>query len=500
MMGKARAKIGRKLLIPPLLLLILLAVLLSFTLAAGQTTGPPQAEDQDSTKAKLRSIAKLGSVAGLAELAGDPEEEVRAAVVARLELIGGEEAVPVLEGIFSREERVAGTGIGSGIRGDCLRALARGRSAAAGEALRRILKGWIKAGPVAKGPYAHIYDSQYHAVLLEGIGALESFPGPETAALLRSLSDDTASFYTIREQAQTSLLALEMAEKGFRSPSEGTAFLLERIQPAGVLTEDWWSEPSHKKPEAIREAAVERMVVAGGRESISSLLAFLGKTDARDHPRRAAAARMLTSILSAEGESLGAQQRKADKEALAAAVAFLEDLPPGYGASPTVHEIFQSAVVAADNLQDREIYSRLRKVREGIDLPGAWKAPPPTAKELGLAIPAESMFLPRLSSMVETPWGMLATACYASPIAPGETVAFFEQTTGRKAEARSVLMPVGPANARWVISLEESPPELAGLVVLGVEVLAADNGFEIRDLGEITAKGRAMFRIIRLRK
>jgi hypothetical protein len=95
---------------------------------------------------------------------------------------------------------------------------------------------------------------------------------------------------------------------------------------------------------------------------------------------------------------------------------------------------------------------------------------------------------------------MLFTACYASPVEPEETVGFFEQTTNRKAEPRPVIIPVGPEDARWVISLEGTPPELAGLVVLGVEVLAADDGFEVRDLGEVTAKGRTMFRIIRLRR
>ena len=458
----------------------------------------PEAKETE-TAVILDAIKSTDKAAELKTQLEHPDKVVRSAAVSRLGEIGGPEAVDLLNKAFRKAPRVRGTHAGTGMKREAINALVRIGGEEARKALHAIIREQLEEGPLVKTDYSHIYDPQYYAVTRDAIRSLASFPDEETITLLKSISGNTSLFYSLREQAAISLLAIEMEAKGLKDAGEKTKFLLVQIDPEGVFIEDWWEKPGTKTPAAIRDSAIEQLVEEIGWDSVDALISHLEKNTSGSRARCTAAARMLSSILFLEVHSREFKSpAKKHIRAASTVLKYLEDLTEAESSSPTVTEIYRNIRASADALHDKTIWERLRGLRNKFRSPAAWKGSAPTEKQLGFALPEGSVFIEEFSSRVESPFGTLLRAYYFVDRPAEEIVAHFRKATGGEVRQKTRLLSSGKYETLTTIPLRSTPAQFAPFIELSVTVFSADDPYILKPFGTTLRSAKTKFRITTL--
>ncbi len=453
----------------------------------------------EKTRQLLESIAGLASSEKAASYLRDSEEDVRRAAVARLGALGDDVAVAKLAKAFAGEPRQVGIDASIGLGWDILAALAASRSPKARDEIRRIIESWVAEGPRWKGPYAHLYDSQYQNVMRLAMEALEAYPDPGTLEFLRSLNANASLFHGLREQAWRSALAGEMKAMKLAGPDARVAFLLGRLDPEGALIEDWWEEAGKKRPAAIRESAVESLLAGLGGAAAPGVMKFLAGTPPGEHAVRTAAASVLSTILGRGDQDVPGPLAPAERKAIVEAVlAYLEEMPAGKTSSLTTERIYDEIYASAGVLDDRGVWERLKRIAPKIARPDDWKGPAPGARELGVPLPEGAVFIESFSTAVETPLGRLTMARFFVDQEADQVLTWFEKRTGKKSRPAASLSLDHPDEKCRLFETGKTPPELAGFIDLGVTVCSDSAGYAEKAFGETLRKGKSLLKVNRL--
>jgi hypothetical protein len=466
--------------------------------AVGRPTAPELATAREAEA--FEAIRKASTGTQLRPLLAGARGDVLSAGVARLGEIGDAESVAALQELFAAAPRMAGAGGEDAVGAAILVALARTERPEAKTAIENVVTTWLEEGPKVDGPYSHVYDPQYYAVVCAGIESLGTFQDEEIDARLQGIADDEDLFYTLRETAWRSLLKRDMRRRGLSTAQERTAYLLDRIEPDGVFVEKRWSgeKPGSKTTPALRQAIVEDMVAEIGWQAADEMQRCLAAGP--DEAHTVAAARMLAVAalrhLPAATEDTAAQEVK---QALLAVAEALGKLPDRTAESPTVAQVVGYVSLGADVLQDRDLWEKVRPLVARSRRPGDWQGPPPSRDEIGLVLPAGATFVPELSSRVRTPYGTVLQAFYLTEQEAPATTAYFEELLGREAR------PVGPPGSKEgqaacrQIEFGQAPDELKEWMSFGVTVyVGPPDGFEQRQFGEVVRTGKAAFLVTRL--
>jgi hypothetical protein len=401
--------------------------------AVGRPTAPELATAREAEA--LEAIRKASTGTQLRPLLAGARGDVLSAGVARLGEIGDAESVAALQELFAAAPRMAGAGGEDAVGAAILVALARTERPEAKTAIENVVTTWLEEGPKVDGPYSHVYDPQYYAVVCAGIESLGTFQDEEIDARLQGIADDEDLFYTLRETAWRSLLKRDMRRRGLSTAQERTAYLLDRIEPDGVFVEKRWSgeKPGSKTTPALRQA------IALGR------------------------------------------------------------LPDRTAESPTVAQVVGYVSLGADVLQDRDLWEKVRPLVARSRRPGDWQGPPPSRDEIGLVLPAGATFVPELSSRVRTPYGTVLQAFYLTEQEAPATTAYFEELLGREARPVGPPGSKEGQAACRQIEFGQAPDELKEWMSFGVTVyVGPPDGFEQRQFGEVVRTGKAAFLVTRL--
>ena len=489
--------------------MILAALCLALSLAAIQgckgKSKPPERENgprdsttvaQKSSNAEdpIKAIRAAKLVHTRAPYLTDPNIEVRRAAILRLGELGGPEAVKALADVFQNEPRVAGTGINAGLREDVVTTLGRLGTAEARDALLGISKRWLHEGPKVPGNYAHIYDKQYFAVAVVTLRALETYDDEETRGLLRSVADDAALFYALREAAWQTSLHQEMARKNLKEPTDRAAFLVAQIEPEGALVESRWTgkKPGEKTNAAARETVLENMVHDLGWPAAGPLQEVLRDEPAREPRRTLAAARMLVDLVLFDIQATkSGKPESRHRDAILTTVGALSALPQAALTPETGSRVFGQLTAAGEGLDDEGVWKALRELAPKITIPNAWTGGPPSAEEIGVALPSDSVFIPEYSRRVSGTPGMLVEAWYFSPLTGAELASRIEKASGKTA-IKSERGSDDSKETIWAIELQPAPPEYAGVLTFGVTVQERTGGYRQRLLGRTVREGNTL--------
>ena len=447
-----------------------------------------------TSETSLTAIRAATSVRALGPFVADPDLKVGRAVIQRLGELGGAEAVKTLTEIFEREPRYEGTGGNAGLRADVVATLGRLGTPEARGALLGITRGWLRDGPKVSGDYAHIYDTQYFAVGVAALQALGGYDDEETRGLLRSVADDLSLFYTLREAAFRTSLRQEMTRKGLTAPGDRAAFLATKIDPEGVPVETRWTgaKPGQKTNAAAREAVIEDMVREVGWPAAEPLQALLRNDPAREPRRTLGATRMLADLVLLDLRKSEARQPDSrHRDAILTATAALSALSKSALTPETGSRVFGQLVAAGEGLNDEGVWQALRDLAPKITIPDAWTGAPPTARDIGVALPPDLVFVREYSRRISDPEGVVVEAWFLAPTGGAELVGRLEKTTGKTATGSE--RGAGSAQERvWVIELQPAPPELAGTLAFGLTVQERPGGYRQRMLGRTIREGRTL--------
>jgi len=454
----------------------------------------PAAQASSKAEDALKAVRSASSVGALAPFVTDANIEVRRAAISRLGELSGPEAVKALGDAFQREPRTAGSGIDAGLRADVVATLGRRGTPDARAALLGIARGWLRDGPKVSGYYAHIHDTQYFAVAVAALRALEPYDDEETRGLLRSVADDSSVFYALREAAWRTSLQQEMARKGLEVPADRAAFLVTLIEPEGVLVEARWTgkKPGQKTNSAAREAALEGMVHELGWPAARPLQALLRDEPAREPRRTLAAARMLADLVLLDiGTSKSKRPEPWHRDAILTATGAMSALPQAALTPETGSRVFGQLVAASEALNDEGVWKALRDLSSKITIPDAWTGDPPNAREIGVVLPSDLVFVREYSRRVRGPQGVLVEAWYLAPVAGADLVSRLERATGKTA-VKSERGSGSKKETLWAIELQPAPPEFAGMMTFGITVQERAGGFQQRLLGRTVREGRTL--------
>lgn len=461
-------------------------------------------EEQEKNEQKtkiLENIKKMSKPEDLEAHVDSHDPDILAAALDRLGQIGGKKSVEILGDAFIRAPRLEGTGAMAGKKGQIIKALAETGEASAKKTILGIIESWLEEGPLDKGMYSHIYDGQYYAVLEVAIESLAAFPDSDTLEILKSVSETPSLFYSLRESAYRTLLAIEMKRIGLESSLDKISYLWAKIEPEGILIENIWTgkKPGEKTLAAAKHAAVEEMITGMGLDAAAPLFGYSDKLSPEDFEKRLALARMLSSI-SIRILSSGSGKESLDKvkEMAHKAAAILERLPQDRLRSKTAAQVFGYIQEAAAATKDQELWNRLEKLHHRMGAPGAWRGERPAESELGVAIPPDSVFVENYSRRIQTPFGIILEAYYLSDRASDDIIRHFEDTTGRQA-----IKIEGPAAGAFSeiyywIALWPSPKEAEDFLELGVTVFESSEGFEVQRFGQTLQRGKTLFKITKL--
>ena len=463
----------------------------------GSVTGrlPKSRSEETDKKNKLSEIRKIKNAGELKRYTEETDIDIRRAAVARLGEIGDPQAVKLLYGVFQQTPRIRGTDVHSGIMGDTIHALAQTRAEEGKGSIIRIVNDYIREGPRVKSDLAHIYDSQYYAVLKQAIKALATFPDDGVYDFLKSIADNPSLFYSLREKARESLLVITMKKKGLQSVHDKAHFLLEQIEPGGVLVEDWWARPGEKADAAIRERAVERLLAQLGWDVAQTILKYTATTLPEDSIKALAAFRVLSNI---QLEALSREEAASKKDHIKAALDvtnFLSTLDPEVMSSETTIDIYENLYASAEILHEKRLWDSIKKVHGKIAFPHAWEKDPPTETYLGIKLPSDSVFIASLSSRTTSPLGTLIRACYFSDRSAADIVGHFEKATGTKAEGKTRNVSKAQTENYFVMRIWPVPHELEGFLETGVVIYESSKGFEEKAFGQVIRRGKTMFKI-----
>jgi len=456
-------------------------------------------EKKELKNKKLAAIKEIDNTQDLQPFVLDLDFEIRSAVVTRLGEIGTEEAVKMLDEVFRKEPRKRGTDVSAGIKGEVVKALARSGHKNAKEILFEIITNSIEEGPLVKGSYSHIYDSQYYAVLMQAIGALVAFPGPDTLSFLRSVADNSKLLYSLREEAWETLFAVEMKQKGLEASKEQVRFLLARMNSKGVFPEEWWHKPGKKTDAAIKQTVIEKLIEEKGWDSVDSLLEHADSMDPEDYSQKTSAYRMLSAILIRDLAKAGDRDDMDDQyiDVIGRILNFLENIRKKEFYSSAVTDIYKSVYKAAENLQNENVWDRIKKTHKKFEASYAWKEREPSEIELGISLPPASMFIKSMSSQVEFKSGKIQRIFYFSDKPAGELVRHFETSLGIKAVEKTLMLNNGQTGTAYLIEFGNTPKEIEGFLKFGVIVFETEREFEEKAFGEVFKRGKSMFKITR---
>lgn len=461
-----------------------------------------EGQGKNEQKAKiLESIKKMSKPEDLEAHVDSLDPEILAAALDRLGQIGGKKSVEILGDAFTKAPRLEGTGVMAGKKGQIIKALAETGEPSAKQTILGIIESWLEEGPLDKGMYSHIYDGQYYAVLEAAIESLAAFPDSDTLEILKSVSETPSLFYSLRESAYRTLLAVEMKRRGLESSLDKISYLWTKIEPRGILIENIWTgqKPGEKTLEAAKQAAVEEMATRIGFDAAAPLFDFWDKLSPEEFEKQMALARILSSIsIRALSSGNGKESLDKVKEIAHKAAAILERLPQDRLRSKTADHVFGYIQEAAAAIKDQELWDRLEKLYQRMGAPGAWRGERPAESQLGVAIPPGSVFIENYSRRIQTPFGTVLEAYYLSDLASDDITRHFENTTGKQA-----IKIEGPAagafsDTYYWIPLWPSPKEAEDLLELGVTVFESSEGFEVQRFGQTLQKGKTLFKITKL--
>jgi len=440
-------------------------------------------------------------------LAWDDLDVVKAAL-AKLGRIGDDQAVTVLKDALAAQKRQAGTG-DEGLAAAAITALGATARPDARQTVTQTLDTYLKDGPLVQGPYSHIGDTQYYNTLHAAIAAAGRSDDPEMDKKLQAVAEDPSRFYTVREAAREAMLNRQIRREKLDKPADRVGMLLTQADFPGALAENTWSgkTPGDKTPAAIKQSVIEKLILAEGWDAARPVAKRLSA--AGNDTERLATGKLLSTMIV---RRLGAVTRGADvaveKEMLRTLIEELSKAGPATMGSPTLERIFRRIQIAADALEDEDIWAKAKALHDRIKFEDAWTGSAPLKDVLGVALPPEAKFIPELSRKTATPYGIVVKASFVTTQAPEDLVKYFQDKTGQKGvfkpEAGQARAVAGGASSRaagpsrtgtYFIPVAQTPAELSEWVNFGVTVYGSEQPYEYHPFGQVMYSGRTLFEI-----
>jgi HEAT repeat protein len=249
-----------------LLLIFFLAFCVGYTFA--------DVPSRDSEFKMPPEIASTNNAQNIVKYLNSPDQTIRLAAVKRLGEIKNPDSVTLVMQFYNNEPYRKGMELPHGVKREAMLALGEIGNTQARTKLVDVLEDTITSGPALrlyKNDRRDInYDAEYRQIITGALQALSQFDDNETLnAIMATFQNSNLHWYT-RQYAYRMKLEREIRIKAISDLADKVKYLTDLLTGSGT-GEDAWAADGGKTSEALKNGAIQDLLVTLGPEAIPYL-------------------------------------------------------------------------------------------------------------------------------------------------------------------------------------------------------------------------------------